>query len=104
MGAEIGDQRLAVHADPVVRHGNCPRCRIDPDPDPEFGIVFGQPRLGDRFVAQPVAGIGRVRDQLAQENPLLAIKRVGDDPEQSGYFRLEAQLLLGHRFLSDRTT
>ena len=103
-GAEIGDQPVAVHPDPVIGDGYGPRLRIQLDPDPELGIVFGQPGLGDRFVAQPVAGVGRVRDQLAQENPLLAVERVRHDSEQSGDFRLKAQLLLGHLFLSCRST
>ena len=103
-GAEIADQPLAVHADPVIDHRYGPRLGVELDADPELGIVLDQPGLGERLVAQPVAGVGRVGDQLAQKDPLLAVQRVGDDSQQSGDFRLEAQLLLGHRFLPDRAT
>ena len=46
-------------------------------------------RLGDRLVAQPVAGIRGVGNQLAQEDVGLGIDRVHHQPQQLGDFGLE---------------
>ena len=59
--------------------------------DPEVGIVRRQLGLGQRRVAQPVAGVGGVGDQLAQEDFLFAVERVRDDIEQAADFGLEAK-------------
>jgi hypothetical protein len=45
--------------------------------------------LRDRLVAQPVAGVGRVRDQLAQEDVRLGVDRVHHEPQKLGHLGLE---------------
>ena len=45
--------------------------------------------LGDRLVAQPVAGVGGVGNQLAQENVGLGIDRMHHQAQQLGHFGLK---------------
>ena len=92
-GAEIGDQLLAVHADAVVGDGQGLGRGVGGDADPELGIAGGQLRPGERQIAQPVAGVRGVGDQLAQEDRALAVERMGDDIEQPADFGLEAVVL-----------
>jgi len=62
--------------------------------DPEIGVLTGQLGLRQRGVAQPVAGIRGIGDELAQEDLLLAVERMRDDIQQAADLRLEASLLL----------
>ena len=95
-GAEIGDQILAVHADAVVGDGERLGRGVGGDDDPELGILGGQLRPGDRQIAQPVAGVGGVGDQLAQEHRAIAVERMGDDIEQPADLGLEAVAFFLH--------
>ena len=52
-------------------------------------IVGQQRRLGDRLVAQLLAGVGGVGDQLAQENVLVGIDRVHHQMQQPRNVGLE---------------
>ena len=90
-GAEVIDQVLARHADTVVGDGQGARLGVGLQYYLQFGIVGGERRVGDRLIAQPVARVRRVRDQLAQEHFLAAIQRVGDDLEELGDLGLEGQ-------------
>ena len=90
-GAQVVDQVGPVHADAVVDDGQGPGLAVGQDLDLEFGIVGDQGGIGDRQVAQPVAGVGGVGDQLAQEDLLVGVERVRDDIEQAADFGLKAE-------------
>ncbi len=62
-------------------------------------IAAQKVRLGDRLEAQFLAGIGGVRDQLAQENLLVRVQRMDDQAQHLLGFRLE---LLDLRLLRSR--
>ena len=68
-GAERFDQLLAAHADAVVLDHELPLFGIDRDRDAWRRIVAKERGLRDRLVAQPLAGVGRIRDQFAQKTP-----------------------------------
>ena len=53
------------------------------------GRLADQVRLGDRLVAQLVAGVGGVGDQLAQEHVGLGIDRVHHQAQQLRHLGLE---------------
>ena len=73
-GAQVFHQVVAVHADAVVGDGDGLRRLVHGDGDAVVGIAGGQLRRGQRIVAQPVAGVGCVGDQLAQEDFLVAVQ------------------------------
>ena len=75
-GAERLHHLLAAHADAVVFDGELFGIRIEPDRDPRLRIVAEQRGRGDRFVAQPLAGIGGVGDQLPKKYRFLGIDRM----------------------------
>src|SRR3546814_6246134 len=58
------------------------------------------PRQG--LVAQPVAGVGGVGDQLPEEHLLFAVERVGDDVEQPADLGLEPHLQIGRASCRER--
>ena len=88
-GAEIVDQLLTVHADAAVDHGQRVGLLVRHDPDLGRGAVGDQIGRGDRLIAQLVAGIGRIRDQLAQEDVGFRIDRVHHQVQQLGNLGLE---------------
>jgi hypothetical protein len=57
--------------------------------DLEFGVLDQKVGVGDRLVAQPVAGIRGVGNQLAQENIGLGIDRMHHQPQKFGDLSLE---------------
>ena len=61
----------------------------------ELGLVFVQRGLVDGLEAQLVAGVRRIRDQLAQEDFLVGVERVRDEVQQLGNFGLEREFGLG---------
>ena len=65
-----------------------------------FGLVLVQRRLVERLEAQLVAGVRRVRDQLAQEDLLVGVQRVGDQVQQLLDLGLEGKGLFVHGSLS----
>ena len=84
-GAEIVDQLVVAHADAVIGNGEaCGLASSGVSDDAEFGVAGDELGLGQRQIAQPVAGIRRVGDQLAQEDLLLAVERMGDDIQAGG--------------------
>jgi hypothetical protein len=85
----IVDQLLSVHADAAV--GNRERIGLLVRLNPDFWrlAVGYQRRIGYRLIAQFVAGIRRVRDQLAQENIGLRIDRMHHQVQQLGNLGLE---------------
>lgn len=99
-GAEVRDGILAAHADAVVVDGEGVGVGIEADTDAQVAVVFEQGRLGQRFKAQFVGGIGGVGDELAKEDFLVGVQRVDHQLQQLFDFGLEAQGLflglLGH--------
>ena len=85
-GARDRAQRLghlvAAHADAVVLDGEALVVRIGADGDARLRIVAEQLGPLDRLVAQLLAGIGRVGDQLAQEDVAVRIDRVDHEVEE----------------------
>ena len=83
-------QVFAGHADAVVREGQRLGVRIDRNLDRERSAVLDQFRLGDRFVAQLLAGVGGVGDELADEDLAVGIDRMDHQMQQARNVGLEA--------------
>ena len=83
LGARPGDgaqglgQVGPVHADAVV--GNAERLGLLVGGDGDLERAIEQLGIGKAEIAQPVAGVRRVRDQFAQEYLFVAVERSGDD-------------------------
>ncbi len=88
-GAEIVDQFLAIHADAAV--GDCQGAGIGVGADLDCKLASLRQQVGgcDRLVAQPVASVGGVGDQLAQEHVGLGIDRVHHQPQELGNLSLK---------------
>ena len=84
---------LAAHADAVVLDGEGPLVGIDGECDARLDVIAEQRRLGDRVVAQPLAGVGGIRDQLAQEYGFVGIDRMHHQVQQLGDIGLERPAL-----------
>ena len=83
-GAERLDHLVAAHADAIVLNRELPLVGIERDRDARLRIVAEQRRRGDGFVTQPLAGVGGIRDQLAQKNRFLGIDRMHHQLQQLG--------------------
>ncbi len=97
-GAEILDQLVAVHADAVIVDGKGAGRLVGGQDDAEFAVLAGERGLRQRRVAQAVAGVRSVRDQLAKKDLLLAIERMSDDIEEAADLGLKAAFLNRHDF------
>ncbi len=64
-GAEVLDQLLAAHADAVVGDGERAGLLVAGEHDRKLRVGGGERGVGQRQVAQTVAGIGTVGDELA---------------------------------------
>ena len=89
-GAEPLGQVFAGHANAIVREGQRLGVGIDRDLDRERRAVLDQFRLGDRFVAQLLAGVGRIGNELADENLPVGIDRMDHELQQARNVGLEA--------------
>ena len=94
--AEIFDHLVAVHADAVVADRQAPAGLFGGDADLEIRIVGDQIGLGDGGVSQPVAGVRRVRDQLAQEYLLVRVQGVRNDVEKAADLGLKGKRFCCH--------
>ena len=96
-GADVGNHLVARHADAVVGDRDGARRLIEADANFELGIVFKQILAGQRLEAQLVAGVGRIGDQLAQEDLLVAVQRVDHEVEQLLDLGLKSECFLAGR-------
>ena len=78
-GAQIGHGLFGAHADAVVADGDGLLVGVETQPHLEVGRVFIELGMIDGLETQLVAGIRRVGDQLAQEDFLVGIQRVGNE-------------------------
>ena len=85
----------SAHADAVVADRQRLRRLVGGKLDLELGIVGDEFGLGDRLIAQLVAGIGGIGDEFAQEDVAVGIDRMHHEMQELGDFRLE---LMGLRF------
>jgi hypothetical protein len=90
-GAEVLDQLRARHADAGIRHRQRACFLVPAHLDPQLGLVAVQRRVGERFEAELVAGIGGIRHQLAQEDVLVRIERMDHQPQHLLDFGLELE-------------
>jgi hypothetical protein len=96
-GAQVFDRLGLAHADAVVADRDRLRLGVEEDADLEVGRVLVQPGRVERGEAQLVAGVAGVRDQLAQEDFLVGVQRVGDEVQDLLDFGLEGEgLFLAH--------
>ena len=88
-GAQIVDQFLPRHADPVV--GDHQGARLFVGNDPNFGLGGrGEFRVGQRLKPAAVAGVGGIGDQLTQKDFSLGVERVDDEVQQAPHFSAKA--------------
>ena len=88
-GAEMIDQLLPLHADAVVGDHERFGLLVRGDADLERVALAQQRRAGNRLVAELVAGVGGVGDELAQEDVGLGIDGVHHEVQQLGNLGLE---------------
>src|SRR5262249_11361438 len=88
-GSEPLHHVLAAHADAVVLDREAFVVGVDQERDAQGRVIAEQVRAGDRFVTQLFAGVGGVRNQLADEDLLVGIDRVDDQVEELGNIGLE---------------
>ena len=95
------DHLVARHADAVIFDRQQLFVGIDEKRDARLHVVAEQRRIGDGLVAQPLAGVRGVGDQLAQKHRLVGIDRVHHQVQKLGNVGLERPafrlVLLGHR-------
>ena len=89
MVPEIVDQFLPVHPDAAVDHGQRIGLLVGRDPDIGRRAVGDQVGIGDRLIAQLVAGVRPVRNQFAQENVGFRINRMHHQVQEFGDLGLE---------------
>ena len=92
-GADVLDDLGAAHADAVVGDGDRARGRVEGDLDLQRALVLVKLGPGEDLEAQPVDGVGGVRDQLAEEDLLVAVERVDHQVEDLDDFSLETEAL-----------
>ena len=79
-----------VHADAVVRDRQRPRLGIKGDRDREGAAALDQLRFGDRLVAELLAGVCGIGDELADKNLTVGIDRMNHQMQQARNVGLEA--------------
>src|SRR5215468_1371154 len=88
-GSEPLHHVLAAHADAIVFDREAFVVSIDQERDAQRRVIAEQVRAGDGFVTQLFAGVGGVRNQLADEDLLVGIDRMDDQVEELGDIGLE---------------
>ena len=96
-GADVVDDVLPGHADAVVGHRDRSRFRVVADSDAKLRVGFEERGVAHRLEPQPVGGIRRVRDELAQENLLVAVQGVNHQVQELRDLGLESERFLDRR-------
>ena len=91
--AEVLDQLIAGHADPVVLDRDRLGLVVGGDVDLKVEFVVEDFLLGELRMAQLFQRVGGVGHELAEENFLLRVERVDDDIEQLLDLGLEFEFL-----------
>ena len=94
-GAERLDHIVAAHADAIVLDDQPVAFGVKRQRDARCRIVVEQFRRADGLVAQLLAGISRVGDQLAQEHILVGIDRVHHEMQQARDIGFEDMIFNG---------
>ena len=81
-GPQVREQLVLAHPDPVVRDRDRPGLGIGRDLDVEVLVGAEQVVIGQAPDPGLVQGVGRVADQLAQEDLLLGVEGVNDQVEE----------------------
>ena len=100
-GAEMADKIVLIHADAVIGHGQGLRILVDGEGHGKVSAALQQFRLRQPQIAQLVAGIGCVRNKLAQEDRFIAVQRMRNHLQKAGNFSLKAVPFHGHLVSSD---
>src|SRR6185312_2098812 len=95
--ADVRHHLLARHADAVVGDADRARRRVHRDADAQVRIRLVQRVVRERLEAQLVGRIRGVRDELAQEDLLVAVQGVHHQLEQLPHLGLEAERFLRRR-------
>jgi len=90
-GAEIVDQIGLGHADASVHNGQRMVVLVRRDLDIQFLATVQLGRIRQRFVANFIQSIARIRDQFTQEDFFVGIKRIDDQRHQLGDFGLKGE-------------
>jgi hypothetical protein len=99
-GAQVVDGLLLAHADAVVGDGQRLGGLVEAHAHFEVGGVFVQGVVVQGLEAQLVASIRGIGNQLAQEDFLVGVQRMGDQVQQLGHLGLEGQGLFAHGWIS----
>jgi len=83
------------HPDAGVLDGEGPLLLVGDDADLQRDVAGEERRVGEGAETQLVESVGRVGDELAEEDLLVAIERVDDEVENLRDFGLE-RVRLGH--------
>ena len=88
-GSQMLDGLIAGHANAVVGDGQSPLLLIEDQPNTQLTIIFVQRGLGERLETQLVGRIGRIGDELAQEDFFVGIEAVRHQAQQLFDFGLK---------------
>ena len=81
-GPDVLDHLFARHADPVVDDGHGAGLRIEADRDPQLAVALVEGIVREGGEAQPVGGVGTVRDELAEKDLLVAVEGTDHEVEK----------------------
>ncbi len=87
---DVRDHLVARHPDAVVADGNRARRAVVGDGDRKVRVVLVVRRVVERLEAQLVRRVGRIGDELAQEDLGMAVQRMDHQLQQLLHLGLEA--------------
>ena len=103
-GPEVFGRLLARHADAHVLDDEHATTNVGGDADLELEVFAGQRVVDKRFEPGLVQRVGRVGDELAQENLAVGVQRVRNELQNGGDFGFELELFGGRCGLRHRRT
>ena len=93
-GTDVIDDLLTRQTDAIVRDRDCARRRVVAHPDAELRIAVDRHAVGHALEPQFVARVGRVRDELPQEDLLVAVQRMHHQVQELLDLGLKTECLL----------